>query len=490
MGPRRKYSLIPIKSTSLRNDEVMRPRTWGAIPELGIPPFQLFFKIGNSTDYVLNGYSFKTIERRSEKGELHNRETLCAFKPNPIETCVSTGKHDTQFPVRISAYSERSDFRERLAWIYFCYVDIDLKQFQTDIERIEAVDRALIEWPIKPSVIVGSGNGLHLYFSVEPIDLISLGQENEVERDHVESRFRKVQEGLCKLFSGDPNPASNITGNMRIPDTFNVKSMNGKAVKTRCHYFWGDLTLARRHPDYTLEELEDLLGIQPIAEAKTTEVVARNKEKSKTPRPKYSGFTTFIKNLELNLNTKFRRFERSYIKFLYGYRDLSWIIEATFKGQMKERGRKYSGSAIKKVREKLIRLGLMKNLQKFPLVERMGWVYELADGFFAWGGITKQTASTDRRANALETVLSYSYAKGKRLRDLDVQGKTIAGIDYDYPLLRSAGFGHQEVREILREKIRNRPPGLPRGEQEMQYIDQWENFYCPISKLKVLTNCP
>lgn len=410
------------------------------------------------------------------------KETLCLFYPNPIETGLEeTTAHagsQKSYPQRISAYRNRSDFKERLARIYVCYVDIDLKTCKTTEERVQLVE--LVENPpIKPSVIVHSGNGFHLYFSIKPICLLEYGVD-EPRRSWLEGRFLAVQMALCEIFQGDSAVAKKLTGRLRIPNTNNIKK-NPKEPRTKCSYYYSSKSIesTRINPDYKLEELEVELGITPPLEPGAQIPIANRRPKLTTPTPKYAGFLEFVKKLESELGLKFRVFEKRYLKFLYGHRDLGLIIEATLKRKEKEQNRSYSGASIKKVRDKLIAKGLLELVEQFYLAKRMGWEYRLTDAFYTLGGISKSIKTgANRKVSALAKVQAYHYEKGQRLREKGEEGSIIGGIDFDYPLLRGAGFTHEEVREILRAKIDSRPEGLERTEEAKEYVDKhWGNKY-------------
>jgi len=116
------------------------------------------------------------------------------------------------------------------------WADIDYKGVEAGAEEVEA---AIAKLGCKPTVIIYSGHGVHLYWLFEK----SIAAQSN--REHVEELLKLV----CDHVAGDPQVCE-ISRLMRLPGTHNTKFASWVPVKVG--YLDG--------PRHTLEELEQWLG--------------------------------------------------------------------------------------------------------------------------------------------------------------------------------------------------------------------------------------
>ena len=129
--------------------------------------------------------------------------------------------------------------KENVAEIAALHADVDFKDVAIGEEEIL---RRIGLLPIVPRIIVQSGRGLHLYWTLkEAIDVSDLG-----ERLRVETALRQ----LSDLVGGDPAVAE-VARLMRLPGSHNTKDRGWRPVKTL--RIGGDPVL--------MEEMEDMLGM-------------------------------------------------------------------------------------------------------------------------------------------------------------------------------------------------------------------------------------
>jgi KaiC/GvpD/RAD55 family RecA-like ATPase len=87
----------------------------------------------------------------------------------------------------------------------FVFVDFDLKSKTYDSK--DSFIQFLSEFPLVPTRVVDSGNGIHAYWQVEDLNAMT---------------FLKLQRRLCAFFKTDP-AVSKINQVMRVPGTYNTK---------------------------------------------------------------------------------------------------------------------------------------------------------------------------------------------------------------------------------------------------------------------------
>jgi hypothetical protein len=96
--------------------------------------------------------------------------------------------------------------KEHIVHIPACWVDVDFKTTPR-----EEIDKKLAGFPLKPSVIIGSGGGYHVYWKFkEPYTLAESAQIETLNHD------------LAHFFGGDHN-ACDVSRILRVPGTFNYK---------------------------------------------------------------------------------------------------------------------------------------------------------------------------------------------------------------------------------------------------------------------------
>ncbi|HEX2554222.1 MAG TPA: phage/plasmid primase, P4 family [Microvirga sp.] len=188
-------------------------------------------------------------EKRIETRDL---ETVDLFvskwdrKDRGLFFCVSTLRPDAR-PERAGG-SPRS--KVNVSEISLLHADVDLKSVEATLEEISAKVSTL---PLPPSVLVASGNGLHLYW------LLNEGLEANEE---VVSRVEAALRLLADLVGGDlavAHPAAL----MRLPGTHNTK--DGA---------WKEVAVLSAHWDarYELGEIEEMLSyVSPVVRRKIKE---------------------------------------------------------------------------------------------------------------------------------------------------------------------------------------------------------------------------
>jgi P4 family phage/plasmid primase-like protien len=133
--------------------------------------------------------------------------------------------------------------REHLASAVGLWVDIDCYKLEISVE--DAV-RALRQCPMPPTVIIGSGGGVHAYWLFReplPVPMPEAGQPDEIK-----ARIDAALGQLAGIFAGDPLPAQ-IAAVMRLPGTCNSKS--GEMIPC--------VVLEASWTRYELDDLEEML---------------------------------------------------------------------------------------------------------------------------------------------------------------------------------------------------------------------------------------
>jgi len=148
-------------------------------------------------------------------------------------------------PRGIGGRKTQNDIRD----IVCLWLDIDAKNFNGGKE--EARQR-IDEFPLKPNILVDSGNGYHLYWILEE-PIINRSEEESIE-------FRQIMSGLAIALGGDKQ-AINFDRVMRLPGTLNIKDPNTprecRVVQVNQDYFYspGDF-----------EQFKDYQYIKPLEE--------------------------------------------------------------------------------------------------------------------------------------------------------------------------------------------------------------------------------
>ena len=121
------------------------------------------------------------------------------------------------------------------------WVDID---DLTDPAAREAAEKRIAEFPLKPSMIVWSGGGLHLYWLlVEPVDVTDAAMI---------ARIESILKGLADVLGGD-RAATDASRILRVPSTINYpdakKRVKGR-IPARCEL------IERTDTEYTLDDFD------------------------------------------------------------------------------------------------------------------------------------------------------------------------------------------------------------------------------------------
>lgn len=122
-------------------------------------------------------------------------------------------------------------------WV-FCDMDLKDEAYSSKDEFLEALGG----FPLTPSKIVDSGNGVHCYWRISDLDAMS---------------YLRLQRRLCRTLITDP-AVGQIFQLMRLPNTLNTKR---KGIVLHCHTLYDEPTT------YTCEQLDKVLPpITPVDE--------------------------------------------------------------------------------------------------------------------------------------------------------------------------------------------------------------------------------
>lgn len=132
----------------------------------------------------------------------------------------------------VAARKEEKGTKDSLLYVRVCWVDLDCK----DTSKEEAL-RKLEEF-IKPSIIVDSGNGYHVYWLL-----------NEPEKDF--QRIERINKALAQRLHGDIR-ATDSARILRVPETLNWKDPSPKPVKI----------ISMEKQTYEISDFEEILAIE------------------------------------------------------------------------------------------------------------------------------------------------------------------------------------------------------------------------------------
>jgi hypothetical protein len=148
--------------------------------------------------------------------------------------------HFTVVP-RLRKIQERKEHPLPDEPLFACFwADLDAGKGKAFKDKSQALKRVEREVELKPTIVVGSGHGLHVYYC--------LRRPRAMSREAAETLLHK----LAARFGGDA-AAARAKRLMRVPDTFNWK--DGKQTVCRVWY--------TRSRAYSRRELSDLL--EPVA---------------------------------------------------------------------------------------------------------------------------------------------------------------------------------------------------------------------------------
>jgi P4 family phage/plasmid primase-like protien len=213
--------------------------------------FSFLFEFFQYTDDALEKVEFRAIanDGSGPRGRMHVRDfdQLLPFlrRHDALGVAVYFG-----CCTRIAGAHQGR--REHLASAVGLWVDIDCYKLGISIE--DAV-RALRQCPMRPTVTVCSGGGVHAYWLFrEPLPL---PMPEAGEADEIKERLDMALGQLAGIFCGDPVP-SQIAAVMRLPGTHNSKS--GEMVPC--------VVLEASWTRYELDDLEEMLfQCRPLIEA-------------------------------------------------------------------------------------------------------------------------------------------------------------------------------------------------------------------------------
>jgi hypothetical protein len=154
---------------------------------------------------------------------------LCSYANDRSETKKFPPHHDTiRDPADVDVFIEENDItgratyfavnvmrgrrrsKEKIAQYNALYTDIDFKGVVEDEKTIRGV---LAKLPIKPSAVVSSGHGLHVYWLLGPVI-----ESSDINLEDFEELLRK----LAHILAGDES-AAEAARVLRLPESHNSK---------------------------------------------------------------------------------------------------------------------------------------------------------------------------------------------------------------------------------------------------------------------------
>ena len=146
------------------------------------------------------------------KGETPRQEFVEADDFDGVEDFIERyADRDLYFGVAARRDSSSGDLTN-LSCCRALHCDVDFK------DTPEAIARERLEAFVPASIVVHSGNGLHVYWIVDPVDL-------QTDADDV----RRKLKGIAEALGGDPKSAEPARV-LRLPATFNYKYVPPREV--------------------------------------------------------------------------------------------------------------------------------------------------------------------------------------------------------------------------------------------------------------------
>ena len=143
--------------------------------------------------------------------------------------------------IRGRSSGTRADIHELVA----VWVDIDIYKLGLTRDTVLSLLRSC---PLRPTVIVSSGGGIHAYWLLrEPLDA-RLPADGADRPDAVKARIDAILKQLSGVFAGDPVPAQ-IAAVMRLPGTHNTKTGEMREVEV----------IDAEGPRWEIEDIEEIL---------------------------------------------------------------------------------------------------------------------------------------------------------------------------------------------------------------------------------------
>ncbi|MCP4911811.1 MAG: hypothetical protein GY909_01735 [Oligoflexia bacterium] len=418
-------------------------------------PFQvrlLKAKAGESTSALdsLEGIEFSRLARFNtplDNTEAYNLNTAgwgqglhnCYFFPNPV---VTTGNGRLRRTYKHSG-------KMNLAALFFLPIDIDFNLedgfgYEEAMELIDAL-------PLKPDVIVYTGNGIQIYWSLKhqyifPSSnrLIYPDLNLQIQSSsNIEQRAVTLLKTITKLVRGDQGPSHAARGIMRIPETYNFKIKNGEPQVTKGHYIYGSLADSYHYPKNDLEELIECYCPEHSKKCNSA-VDLKYKDNytyqyEKRPYQDLEGideaFSLLCKKLNLSKAPKNMFI---YFKLPYGYRNLYRYMEH------RESDQKSSGLSrrdLEKWRGFFIENGLVQRLSKHDYKKNISAFYKQTDKFYQY---IEQIPKVDKCA--IEQVAKGTYRKGESNQKMFE----------DKNRLKALGISKDQAKIIIINKIERR----------------------------------
>lgn len=459
-----KYELKFFTSPWNREQEIRAPY-WGASLGLGLLPFQvrlLKAKVGKSTGTLdfIHGVKLERLSKfntplsnpdeydLSITGWGHNIFN-CYFFPNPIITEWSNER-------KVGLKNEQG--KTRLAALCFIPIDIDFDYkrgfgFNESMKLIEKL-------PIKPDVIVYTGNGVQIYWSIQhhyvlPRYGTPICSDYELQLKgalNLENRAKLLLKAITPLVGGDIGPSHNPKGIMRIPETYNFKIKKERARVVKGEYISGDIVNAYHNPVYTLQELLNCYCPESVKKCNGATVFESEYQYQKEKRPKVylENIDEAFKKLCSNLGiSKPRKNFYKFFKIPYGHRFLYRYMEH------RESNQKSSGLSRRdliKERKFFLQNGLIERLSEHKHSERISAFYRPTQKFYEYIGEAQPHKISD-----IKQIISDVYPTG-RFNTLVLQ---------DIKKLNRFQLSKYQKREIIIEKIK-RSPDLRHVEDRIQ----------------------
>lgn len=141
------------------------------------------------------------------------------------------------------------------------YADVDFKDVEPDVVR-----KLLAEFPCKPSIVVKSGNGLHVYWLMkEPLMESSFPRLETLNRAMLKHLRAQIGTQDCSRV-------------LRVPGTANIKKKYADPKPVTTVSYW--------HPEwrYTLDDLEQYLPPEDLRPVKTYVLEKSDTPQNGTPR--------------------------------------------------------------------------------------------------------------------------------------------------------------------------------------------------------------
>lgn len=187
---------------------------------------------------------------KSEKKQFPSRDTVTG-KPGDAEAFITEYDVDGRavyFAINEMQGSKRD--KDHVAAIRAAYIDIDFKTVVEDRSEIEAVLSGLT---LKPSAVVFSGHGLHVYWTFDK----PLPPETTAS-------FEALLKRLCKVLAGDTS-AAEVARVLRLPGSHNTKDGESHLVEVIERLSsWESYTYAE--VDRWCEDQPVLLNYRPVPE--------------------------------------------------------------------------------------------------------------------------------------------------------------------------------------------------------------------------------